>query len=76
MARGAVEDARNQGSDALLPPPPLTGANVQLVFTQQNKPQLQEGIHQVVQGNNNYVPPSHRKAGMFIMIRMYAAWSS
>jgi hypothetical protein len=60
MARGVVKDARNQGSDALLPPPPLTRANAQPIFAQQNKPHQQEAVHQVVQGNNNQAPPPCR----------------
>ncbi|KAK1617002.1 hypothetical protein QYE76_022519 [Lolium multiflorum] len=42
----------NEGSEALPPPPPLTGANAQPVQAQPNRPQQQEGVHQVVEGNN------------------------
>jgi hypothetical protein len=46
-----------EGSDVLPPLPPLTGANAQPVHAQQNRPQQQEGVHQVAQGNN-HAPPS------------------
>jgi hypothetical protein len=46
-----------EGSDALPPPPPLTGANAQLVQAQPNRPQQQEGVHQVNEGNNNNAAP-------------------
>jgi hypothetical protein len=48
MERGLMKDARDQGFDALPPPPLLTGANAQPVFAQQNQPHQQQGVHQMV----------------------------
>jgi hypothetical protein len=54
MERGNAKDAR----DKLPPPPPLTGANAQPVFAQQNRPQQQQEVHQVAYNNNQPPPPT------------------
>jgi hypothetical protein len=58
MERGMMKDARDQGFDKLPPPPPLTGANAQPVFAQQIRPQQQQEVHQVENGNDQAPPPA------------------
>ncbi|KAK1607977.1 hypothetical protein QYE76_031650 [Lolium multiflorum] len=54
LERGNAKDAR----DKLPPPPPLTGANAQPVFAQQNRPQQQQEVQQVAYNNNQLPPPA------------------
>ena len=58
MERDMMKDARDQGFETLPPPPPLTGANAQPVYPQPNRPQQQQEVHQVAQGNNHAPPPA------------------
>ena len=53
-----MKDARDQGFEVLPPPPPLTGVNAQPVFAQQNRPQQQQEVHQVGNGNGQAPPPA------------------
>ncbi|KAK1694595.1 hypothetical protein QYE76_011292 [Lolium multiflorum] len=54
VQKGNMMDAR----DKLPPPPPLTGANAQPVFAQENRPQQQQEVQQVAYNNNQPPPPA------------------